>query len=424
VSIFFRIMSLQHTMGLMGSNTEGTEERSVPIEHVIHAPTPPVNQVQARPSVQTVQFRCATVPASFHPFTSFSERTHMPLAIPMSDLCDPTQAASIWARMKRFVLLNTIMRGKIVELASPQFRTFPTLKALLEDCQQSQWSCHPIVEFQLVLDFERASLAELLKHLEKLRERARRLNLPLFTPRSVENLAWTSEAIEGTTVPKSHVVTIAATLKEHLGDTVEPSIDAPDVMELKNHLMTIDTHVLPFADSQWRETIDSALACRLHHELDLTTVKAAERGFYRTKNVTILGAPDPGFSKHQDVAEHMRQLDAWLSGQSTPIDIGAIAKHHYQWVQIHPFIDGNGRVARLLSNCLAMRAGWPMFCIQPNTRNLYYIALRAVRRTADNDSNVELLTRLIAEAIFQAFEIIFAKVPCEDGSPKNKDTAI
>jgi hypothetical protein len=55
---------------------------------------------------------------------------------------------------------------------------------------------------------------------------------------------------------------------------------------------------------------------------------------------------------------------------------------------------------------------------------LYYIALRAVRRTADNDSNVELLTRLIAEAIFQAFEIIFAKVPCEDGSPKNKDTAI
>eukprot|EP00669_Euglena_mutabilis_P008182 TRINITY_DN3295_c0_g1_i1.p1 TRINITY_DN3295_c0_g1~~TRINITY_DN3295_c0_g1_i1.p1 ORF type:complete len:282 (-),score=44.89 TRINITY_DN3295_c0_g1_i1:97-942(-) len=281
----------------------------------------------------------------------------------MSDLCDPTQAASIWARMKRFVLQNTIMRGKIVELASPQFH---------------------------------------------------RLNLPLFTRRSVENLAWTSDAIEGTTVPKSNVVTIAATLKEHLGDTVEPSIDAPDVMELKNHLMTIDTHVLPFADSQWREPIDSALACRLHHELDLTTVKAAERGFYRTKNVTILGAPDPGFSKHQDVAEHMRQLDAWLSGQSTPIDIGAIAKHHYQWVQIHPFIDGNGRVARLLTNCLAMRAGWPMFCIQPNTRNLYYIALRAVRRTGNNDSNVELLTRLIAEAIFQAFETIFAKVPCED----------
>lgn len=34
---------------------------------------------------------------------------------------------------------------------------------------------------------------------------------------------------------------------------------------------------------------------------------------------------------------------------------------HAEWVRIHPFANGNGRTARLLANCLAMRYGLPAF---------------------------------------------------------------
>jgi Fic family protein len=48
---------------------------------------------------------------------------------------------------------------------------------------------------------------------------------------------------------------------------------------------------------------------------------------------------------------------------------------HFQLVGIHPFIDGNGRAARLVLNLLLVRAGYPPTILQAQDRLEYYQAL-------------------------------------------------
>ena len=58
----------------------------------------------------------------------------------------------------------------------------------------------------------------------------------------------------------------------------------------------------------------------------------------------------PGFLSHFQTA-YTRN---WLSKAQTIVALGA-AHHRYLW--IHPFYDGNGRVARLLSHAMLLRSG-------------------------------------------------------------------
>jgi Fic family protein len=49
---------------------------------------------------------------------------------------------------------------------------------------------------------------------------------------------------------------------------------------------------------------------------------------------------------------------------------------HHRLVQIHPFTDGNGRVARLISNLYLMRSGYPPVVLRKEERKKYYDNLR------------------------------------------------
>lgn len=55
---------------------------------------------------------------------------------------------------------------------------------------------------------------------------------------------------------------------------------------------------------------------------------------------------EPGQDLNVDQLAAVIELCAWV---------------HSEWIRIHPFPNGNGRTARLLSNCIAMRYGLPPF---------------------------------------------------------------
>ncbi|CAG0991799.1 Protein adenylyltransferase and cysteine protease IbpA [Methanosarcinales archaeon] len=100
-----------------------------------------------------------------------------------------------------------------------------------------------------------------------------------------------------------------------------------------------------------------------------------EAGKYRSKNVRITGAvkTPPDWSK---IVKLMDGLIEKISGSKThPVETAAYL--HHRFVHIHPFIDGNGRVARLLTNLYLITLGYPPIVLKIQDMGKYYKFLRA-----------------------------------------------
>uniref|UniRef100_A0A0R3S5L8 protein adenylyltransferase n=1 Tax=Elaeophora elaphi TaxID=1147741 RepID=A0A0R3S5L8_9BILA len=93
------------------------------------------------------------------------------------------------------------------------------------------------------------------------------------------------------------------------------------------------------------------------------------------------------------VPGEMEEMVKWLNEDESllldPIERAAIA--HYKLVSIHPFVDGNGRTARLLMNLILMQSGFPPVIIPVEARSEYYDTLDTA-----NHGNLRPFIRFIA----------------------------
>ena len=84
------------------------------------------------------------------------------------------------------------------------------------------------------------------------------------------------------------------------------------------------------------------------------------------------------YASPQETPALMSDLVDWYntaeqSGKFTPVELAAL--FHYRYIRIHPFEDGNGRIARLLSNYILARHGYPMIVIRSRKKKDYLEAL-------------------------------------------------
>ena len=70
---------------------------------------------------------------------------------------------------------------------------------------------------------------------------------------------------------------------------------------------------------------------------------------------------------------------------------------HTKFARIHPFIDGNGRTARLLLNTELLKVGYPMAIIKKEDRADYYEALENVGNNEDFSDIVAFIQREVKE---------------------------
>lgn len=136
------------------------------------------------------------------------------------------------------------------------------------------------------------------------------------------------------------------------------------------------------------------------HQLVLKNVDHEQAGRYRSVDVKIAGArhsPPP----HYRVAEQMAEFLRWYHAAAGSLHpVVRAAEVHTRFVLIHPFMDGNGRTARLLLNLELLKSGyWPVV-LPVEARLRYYEALDAAW---DNDPPGDLtpITHLVAEYVEQ-----------------------
>lgn len=204
-------------------------------------------------------------------------------------------------------------------------------------------------------------------------------------------LQWTyhSNAIEGNTLTLKETkvalegITIGGkTLREHF-----EAINHRDAIFMVENLVSKQQ-----ALDEW--TIKSL------HQLVLKDIDADNAGQYRTVNVLISGAehrPPEAFS----VPDQMQFFVRWCRADAQHLHpVERAARVHGEFVKIHPFVDGNGRTARLLMNLELMKAGFPATVIQVKQRLAYYEALDSAHCTGDYSEFISLL----ADCVERSFE--------------------
>ncbi|MGB7207388.1 MAG: Fic family protein [Pyrinomonadaceae bacterium] len=84
------------------------------------------------------------------------------------------------------------------------------------------------------------------------------------------------------------------------------------------------------------------------------------------------------FAEPIETPAKMQELVEWFRGKIDTADTNAIllaAEFHYRFVLIHPFDDGNGRLARLLMNFVLMKYGFPPVIIKNEDKDNYIAVL-------------------------------------------------
>ncbi|MEI7583242.1 Fic family protein [Runella sp.] len=85
------------------------------------------------------------------------------------------------------------------------------------------------------------------------------------------------------------------------------------------------------------------------------------------------------FATPEETPAKMHDLIEWFRTKQNESDLSPVllaAEFHYRFIRIHPFDDGNGRLARILMNLILIQYGFPPVIIKTEDKAAYYSALQ------------------------------------------------
>ena len=229
-------------------------------------------------------------------------------------------------------------------------------------------------------------------------------NRDLFLSMYVRKEALVSSQIEGT----------QCTLEDVLNPEIDENANA-DVSDVVNYVRAVNFAIvrlkeLPLCNRLIRET----------HAVLMNSVRGGDKtpGEFRRSQNWIGGAgstlrnaryipPNP-----QDMVECMADLERFMNDDDGMDPLVKAALLHYQFETIHPFLDGNGRVGRLLITLYLMGVNaisspvLYLSCYLKLNRIEYYDRMSEVRKTGNYEQWIKFFLRGVAETAEDAVETI------------------
>jgi Fic family protein len=230
-------------------------------------------------------------------------------------------------------------------------------------------------------------LLEKIDHLQKQIDEHRPLSREsLFSLREYYKigLTWSSNAMEGNTLTESETKVV---IEDGLTIGGKP---LRDHLEAQGHAEAYE-YMSEIADKN-DITENDILSM---HRLFYRKIDDLNAGVYRKDQVFISGSryPLPGPDRVPQMMKDLVQRIGHLRKNEHPVT--AAAKAHLQFVFIHPFIDGNGRVARLIMNLILIQSGYNIALISPVLRAEYISSIEAARE--DDRDFINLICRAVYE---------------------------
>lgn len=230
-----------------------------------------------------------------------------------------------------------------------------------------------------------ARIRELKAQYDRLRSDKDAL-LRLIDEAEIAESVYNSNAIENSTLslPETEKILLEMEVSRHLS--------VREVYEAKNL-----ARVVAFVRALSKDPdVSKELICKLHGML-FVGINDDFAGRFRKANeyvrVGTFVAPAP---EHIDLL--MDRLLEEYSSNITIYPLDAIARFHLEFETIHPFIDGNGRIGRVLMNLQLQRIGFPNIIIRDKEKQEYYRGFRSYR----DDKKTQVTERVLIRAVFES----------------------
>lgn len=197
-------------------------------------------------------------------------------------------------------------------------------------------------------------------------------------------LTWSSNALEGNSLTESETKVL---LEDGLTVGGKP---IRDYYEATGHAKAYEFMYDIAKDLPIKEDDIKTLHRLFYNQLD-----SSQAGIYRKEKVIITGSKYPT-TLPDKIGEMMLDFIKWLSAEENKLHpVEFAAKAHKKFVFIHPFIDGNGRVARLLMSLCLIRKGYSIAIIPPMLRGEYIANLEKAHE--DDRNFIEFIAVRVVE---------------------------
>lgn len=197
---------------------------------------------------------------------------------------------------------------------------------------------------------------------------------------------YNSNAIENSTL------TLKETEKILLEQELSREVSLREVFEAKNL-----ARVITYKRNNIKDNVLTKDLILLFHQMLIGGIDDSIAGRFRKKGefvrvgTHIAPAPEKVEQMIDNILiEYGSNLDAYF--------LDKIAKFHLDFETIHPFVDGNGRIGRVLVNFQLLQLGFPRVVIRNKEKELYYRAFKNYKERKDT----KIMEQLIALALLEA----------------------
>ncbi len=233
----------------------------------------------------------------------------------------------------------------------------------------------------------------IFKRIQILRERFYKIStgktslLTLIAEAEVAEQVYNSNAIENSTL------SLEETEKILLQIDLDRFISEREIFEAKN-LARVVTYIEKKAKEQ-ELSLEVILSL---HKMLISNIRDDIAGRFRQNNEYVrVGshiAPAP-----QEVIARLEKMLAEYNAASHENIIRRIAKFHLSFEYIHPFVDGNGRIGRVLNNFLLIREGFVPINIKFIDRKNYYDAFKEF----DKKNSTSIMEEIVGKALTNSY---------------------